>query len=93
MSQEAHDGVVAFTPLSAGREQVKLGQLTVGEIGPVGDPRSQYAYYWGLTLPWAMSQYKLAPARDIEDARKQVVDRIGDWLQLANLRPNGSADE
>jgi len=89
MTQEAHDGVVAFTPLSAGREQVTLGRLTVGEIAPVSDPRSLYPYCWGLTLPFAMSQYRLAPARDIDDARKQVLDRINDWLQLANLRPNG----
>ncbi len=89
MTQEAHDGVVAFVPLSAGREQVRLGRLSVGEIGPVHDPRSLYPYFWGLTLPWAMTSYKIAPARDIEDARKQVLERINDWLQLANLRPNG----
>lgn len=90
MDSGSHEGVVSFEPLSAGRERVKLGALPIGEIGPVHDPRSLYPVFWSLTLPWAMSMHRMAPARSLEDAREQILVKINDWLLLTNLRPNGT---
>jgi hypothetical protein len=92
-TEEAHDGVVVFEQQSGGRERVLLGKLPIGEIGPVHDPRSRFPVCWSLTLPWAMSMHRLEPANSIEDARSEILEKINDWLQLANLRPNGRRDD
>lgn len=88
MIGELHDGVVAFEPLSPGRESIMLGLVPVGEIGPVHDPRSLYPVCFRIALPYASSAAWM-PARDIADARRQALIRINDWLNAANLRPNG----
>jgi hypothetical protein len=31
------------------------------------------------------------PARDIADAQRQALGKINDWLNAADLRPNGAA--
>lgn len=91
MARELHDGVVAFTPLPAGREAVMLGRVQVGEIGPVHDPRSLYPVCFRLDLPLLYSK-AWQPARDIEDARRQTLAKINDWLNAAGLRPNSGAE-
>lgn len=88
MGRELHDGVVAFEPLSPGREAVMLGRVPVGEIGPVHDPRSQYPVCFRINLPFASSAAWM-PARDLPDAHRQALQRINDWLNAAGLRPNG----
>lgn len=90
MGGELHDGVVAFRPLTPGREQIVLGRIPVGEIGPVHDPRSLYPVCFRLDLPLASSTAWM-PARDVRDAQHQALDKINDWLNAAGLRPNGSA--
>ncbi len=90
MSGELHDGVVAFRPLTPGREQIVLGRVPVGEISPVHDPRSLYRVCFRLDLPLASSTAWM-PARDVDDAQRQALDKINDWLNAAGLRPNGTA--
>jgi hypothetical protein len=88
MAGESHDGVVAFRPLSVGREAIVLGLVDVGEISPVMDPRSRFEMCFRLDLPGSSSR-AWQPARDVDDARRQAVAVIGDWLEATNLRPNG----
>jgi hypothetical protein len=51
MGGELHDGVVAFEPLSPGRESIMLGRVQVGEISPSTDPRSRVPMCFHLDLP------------------------------------------
>ena len=88
MSRE-HEGVVAFRPLTPGREAIVLGLVDIGEISPVHDPRSRYSTCFRLDLPGTSSR-AWQPARDITDAKRQVLVKINDWLNAADLRPNGS---
>jgi len=88
MAGELHDGIVAFRPLSPGREQIVLGRIPVGEVGPVHDPRSQYPVCFRISLPYASSSAWM-PARSIEDARHQAIEKINDWLNAAGLTPLG----
>ncbi len=81
-----HDGVVAFEPLSPGRESIMLGRVAVGEIGPVHDPRSRFPVCFRLELP-DNSTHAWRPARDIADARRQALQRINDWMEAAGVRP------
>lgn len=92
MGGELHDGVVEFVPLTPGRETIKLGRLPIGEIGPVHDPRSLYSTCFRIDLPF-LSSRAWQPARDIEDARAQVLDKINHWLLAAGLTPAGGGDE
>ena len=89
MSQgEAHEGVVAFRLEPSGRETVVLGRVDVGEISPVADPRSHFPMCFRLYLPGSSSR-AWTPARDVADARRLALARINDWLNAADLRPNG----
>lgn len=88
---ELHDGVVAFRPLSPGREQIVLGRIPIGEIGPVHDPRSLYPVCFRIGLPYASSKAWI-PARSIEDAQRQALGQINDWLNAAGLTPEGFVD-
>lgn len=88
MSEDLHHGVVAFEPLSRGREAVMLGRIQVGEISPVHDPRSIYPMCFRLDLPNVQTR-AWTPARDADDARRLVLARLNDWLNAAGLRPNG----
>jgi hypothetical protein len=90
MSMESHHGVVTFNPLSPGRESIMLGRIPVGEIGPVHDPRSLYPLCFRINLPFTSSA-AWTPARDIDEAHRQVLGKINDWLNAAGLRPNGVA--
>jgi hypothetical protein len=88
MAGESHEGVVAFKPLALGREAVMLGRVTVGEIMPSDGGRHQACFR--LLLP-EISASAWRPARDIEDARRLALVKINDWLNAADLRPNGGA--
>jgi hypothetical protein len=90
MGGELHDGVVAFRPLTLGRESIVLGRVPVGEIGPVHDPRSRFPVCFRIDLPFTSSAAWM-PAHDIDDAHRQVLGKINDWLNAAGLRPNGGA--
>lgn len=92
MGGELHDGVVAFRPLTPGREQIVLGKIPVGEIGPVHDPRSLYSTCFRIDLPF-LSSRAWQPARDVDDARRQVLDKINHWLLAAGLTPAGPSDD
>lgn len=87
MAGESHDGVVAFRPLSAGREAIVLGLVDVGEISPVMHPSRHCEMCFRLELP-GLSSRAWQPARDAADARRQALARINDWLNAADLRPN-----
>jgi hypothetical protein len=88
MGGELHEGVVAFRPLASGREAVVLGLVDVGEISPVQDPRSRFPICFKIELP-GLSSRAWTPARDVVDARRQVLAKINEWLNATNLRPNG----
>ncbi len=88
MAGESHDGIVAFRPLSAGREAIVLGLVDIGEISPIADPRSRFDMCFKIDLP-GLSSRAWQPARDSADARRQALARINDWLNAADLRPNG----
>ncbi len=90
MTIETHEGVVAFRPLTPGREQIVLGRVQVGEISPTMDPRSRHPVCFRLELPDASSR-AWQPARDLSDARRQAVEKINDWMIAAGLRPTGRA--
>ena len=89
MSGELHDGVVAFKPLTLGREAVMLGRVQVGEIMPTDGGRHQACFR--LTLPEASTSSSWRPARDFADARRLACVKINDWLNAADLRPNGAS--
>ena len=88
MDGDRHEGVVAFLPLALGREQIMLGRVPVGEIGPAHGPRPRFPICFWLDLPGASSR-AWHPARDAADARHQAVGKINDWLNAADLRSNG----
>lgn len=87
---DLHEGVVAFEPLTLGREAVMLGRVQVGEIGPVHDPRSLYPVCWKLDLPLSTSR-AWQPANDVADARDKVLQKINDWMNAAGVVPAGAA--
>jgi hypothetical protein len=84
-----HEGVVAFRPLTPGRENILLGRIHVGEISPTVDPRSRFPVCFRLELPDASSR-AWQPARDITDARRQALGKINDWMIAAGVRPIGA---
>jgi hypothetical protein len=88
MAGESHEGVVAFRPLTLGREAVMLGRVQVGEIMPTDGGRHQACFR--LLLPDA-SATSWRPARDFSDARRLALVKINDWLNAADLRPNGAS--
>jgi len=90
MAAESHEGAVAFLPLALGREQIMLGRVPIGEIGPTQGPRPRFPMCFRLDLPGASSR-AWHPARDAADARRQAVGKINDWLNAADLRSNGEA--
>jgi hypothetical protein len=89
MTVELHEGVVAFKPLTPGRENILLGRIHVGEISPTVDPLSRYPFCYRLVLPEASSR-AWQPARDVIDARRQAIEKINDWMIAAGLRPIGN---
>jgi len=90
MPGELHEGVVAFRPLTQGRESIVLGRIQVGEISPSNDPRSRFPTCFRLELPDSSSR-AWTPASDIADARRKAIAKINDWMIAAGLRPNGGA--
>lgn len=62
-----------------------LGCVQVGEIMP---SEGRYQACFRLMLPDA-SGSSWRPARDIEAARRLAAHKINDWLNAADLRPNG----
>lgn len=88
MSTETHEGVVAFRPLKGGSEQIVLGRVPIGEIGPVADPASLYPNWLRLDLP-AIASHRHVPARDVADARRQALALINDWMIAAGVTPVG----
>ncbi|WP_315804055.1 hypothetical protein [Bradyrhizobium sp. SZCCHNS3002] len=86
MSTELHDGIVAFEPLSTGRESIMLGLIQVGEIAPTPDPSSRTPTCFRLMLP-SVSSRPWHPAHSIEDARRQAAEKIGEWIDAAGLVP------
>ena len=90
MAGESHEGVVAFLPLALCREQIMLGRVPVGEIGPAHGVRSRFPTCFRTDLPGASSR-AWHPTPSIEDARRQAAEKINDWLSAADLRPNGEA--
>ena len=89
MGVESHDGVVAFKPLTLGREAVMLGHVQVGEIMPTDGGRHQACFR--LTLPEASTSAVWRPASDISDARRLVLMKVNDWLNAAGVTPIGGA--
>jgi hypothetical protein len=89
VSAEAHEGVVSFEPQPSGRETVLLGRVTVGEISPTADPRSRYTMCFRLALPDSAAM-PWQPAIDMAAARRGVLKHLNDWLNAADVRPNGS---
>lgn len=89
MSGKAHEGVVAFRPLTLGREAVMLGRVQVGEIMPTDGGRHQACFR--LTLPEASTSSSWRPAQDLADARRLALVKINDWLNAAGVRPNGAS--
>ncbi len=85
MSDQPHDGVVAFQPLSTGRESIWLGAVQIGEIGPAMSP-SVHPICFRLDLP-SISSRAWHPVRSIEDARRQAAEKINDWLNAAGVVP------
>lgn len=89
MGGESHDGVVAFRPLTLGREAVMLGLVQVGEIMPTDGGRHQACFR--LTLPEASTSSGWRPATDLADARRLALIKINDWLNAAGVTPIGGA--
>lgn len=89
MDAEAHAGVVSFEPQPSGRETVLLGRVTVGEISPTADPRGRYTMCFRLALPDSAAG-AWQPATNSEAARRGVLQHLNDWLNAADVRPNGS---
>ena len=90
MTGDSHDGVVTFRPLSAGRKAIVLGQIDIGEIAPIYglSRRDHLDRCFRLDLP-GISSRAWRPARDTDDAERQALAMINDWLNAADLRPNG----
>ncbi len=88
MGGESHEGVVAFRPLTLGREAVMLGRVQVGEIMPTASGRHQVCFR--LLLPDA-SATSWRPARDLADARRLALVKINDWLNAAGVTPIGGS--
>jgi hypothetical protein len=86
-SNEAHDGIVTFEPLTLGREAVLLGKVRVGEIIPLEGGRHQAAFR--LALPEASAGHAWRPASDVIDAKRLALIKINDWLNAAGLVPAG----
>jgi hypothetical protein len=86
MAGESYAGVVTFQSLALGREAVMLGRVQVGEIMPM--ERGRFSACFRLSLPDA-SASSWRPARDLNDARRLATIKINDWLNAADLRPNG----
>jgi hypothetical protein len=86
MAEDLHEGVVAFTPLSPGRESIMLGRVQVGEISPTAHPSSRHPTCFRLDLP-NVSSRAWRPSRSIEDARRQAVEKINDWMNAAGVAP------
>jgi hypothetical protein len=89
MVGDSHESMVAFLPLASGREQIMLGGVAVGEIGPTHGLRGRFPVCFRLDLPGASSR-AWQPACDAADARRQAIGKINDWLNAAALRSNGS---
>lgn len=86
MDTELHHGVVAFQPLTLGREAVMLGRVQVGEIMPTDGGR--FPVCFRLTLPDA-SASAWRPAADITEARRLAAIKINDWMNAAGVVPAG----
>jgi hypothetical protein len=88
-ASELHQGVVAFEPLTLGREAVMLGRVQVGEIMPTGGKRFQFAFR--LSLPdTGASAWR--PAADLTEARRLAAIKINDWMNAAGVVPAGGCN-
>ncbi|NPU69987.1 hypothetical protein HL667_33700 [Bradyrhizobium sp. 83012] len=86
MSQDLHDGIVLFAPLSPGCERILLGTIEIGEIRPTQHPSARLPICFKLDLP-NVSSRPWHPAQSIEDARRLAAAKIGDWIDAAGLVP------
>jgi hypothetical protein len=90
MDGESHEGVVSFEPQPSGRETVMLGRVQVGEIAHAADPRGRFKMCFRLLLPDSAAA-PWQPAADRDAARRGVLVHINDWLNAADVRPNGTS--
>ena len=81
-------GPLIFVPQPSGREEVMLGKVIVAGIAPAVMP-GHHSHTYRLLLPES-GVTSPQPARDIAVARWQVERRVADWLNAADLRPNGA---
>ncbi|WP_316228359.1 MULTISPECIES: hypothetical protein [unclassified Bradyrhizobium] len=86
MGGDLYEGVVAFAPLSPGRESIMLGLVQVGEISPTMHPSARHPTCFRLDLP-GVSSRAWHPSRSIEDARRLAAEKIGEWIDAAGLLP------
>ncbi|WP_316214322.1 hypothetical protein [Bradyrhizobium sp. SZCCHNR2032] len=86
MGGDFYEGVVAFAPLSPGRESIMLGLVQVGEISPTMHPSARHPTCFRLDLP-GVSSRAWHPSRSIEDARRLAAEKINDWICAAGLTP------
>lgn len=77
-----------FKVQPSGREEVLLGIVMVAEIAPAAVP-GRHSHAYRVLLPGLVTSFR--PARDLAVARWQVARKINDWLNAADLRPNGAA--
>ena len=91
MNAESHEGVVSFEQQPSGRETVMLGRVQVGEISHTADPRGRFKMCFRLLLPDSAA-VPWQPATDRDAARSGVLRHINDWLNAADVRPNGTTD-
>ncbi len=89
MAGEVHEGVVAFRPLTLGREAVMLGRVQVGEIMPTDGGKHQACFR--LTLPEASTSSAWRPARDVTEAKRLAIAKVNDWMIAAGVTPVGVA--
>jgi hypothetical protein len=81
------DSTLIFNSLPSGREEVLLGNVMVAEISPAAVP-GRHSHAFRILLPGAGAAFR--PARDLEVARWQVRRQINEWLNAADLVPNGA---
>ncbi|SDC07616.1 hypothetical protein SAMN05216337_1001194 [Bradyrhizobium brasilense] len=84
---EHYSGVVAFEPLSLGREAVMLGRVQVGEIMPAEGEHAKACFR--LRLPDASATAAWWPVADIAEARRLAAIKINDWMNAAGVVPAG----
>ncbi|MCP1832810.1 hypothetical protein [Bradyrhizobium sp. USDA 4545] len=86
MTTDLQEGILAFEPLTLGREAVMLGRVQVGEIMPTDGGR--FPFCFRLSLPDA-SASAWRPAADVTEARRLAASKINDWMNAAGVVPAG----